>query len=210
MKLLILGATGATGQLLVQQALAAGHEVTALVRNPAQVTTSHPNFKAVKGQATVAADVEPLMRGQDAVLSALGPRTKNDPVCADAASAVVSAMQNAGVKRLVWLSAGGVGDSKAHITAASFVFGRIILPLFLAKPYANHLRAEEVVRASGLDWTLVRPAQLVDQATGNPVVAVLPDQKVGGLKIARADVAAFMLGEVGAREYVGLAPTLHA
>jgi len=111
----------------------------------------------------------------------------------------------------VWLSAGGVGDSKAQIIDASFVFGRIIMPLLLRAPYANHARAEEILRASGLDWTVLRPLQLVDTPTGKTASATpIGDAKVGGLKIARQDVAAYMLREVVARAHVGQMPLLHA
>jgi uncharacterized protein YbjT (DUF2867 family) len=207
MKLLILGATGATGKHLLELALAAGHEVTVLVRDPASVA-ARPGLRVVGGRATVAAEVEAVVRGQDAVISTLGPRQNGDAVCAEASAALVSAMKKEGVKRVVWLSAGGVGDSKPQITEASFVFGRIIMPLFLRRPYANHLIAEETFRGSGLDWTVPRPVQLVDEPTGKPVTAVPPSGKVGGLKIARHDVAAFILREVEERAHVGQMPVL--
>ena len=211
MKVLILGATGATGRQLVEQALAGGHEVTALVRDPAKADLAHAKLRLVKGRATESGDVAGVVAGQDAVLSALGPRTKSDPVCAEAAQAVVDAMKRPGVKRLVWLSAGGVGDSAPQLTRASFVFGRIIMPLFLRKPYAHDARAEAIVRASGLDWTVVRPLQLVDEPTGGKITAVpIGEGKVSGLKIARRDVAAFMLEEMTARAHAGAMPILHA
>jgi putative NADH-flavin reductase len=210
MKLLVLGATGATGKHLVEAALAGGHDVTMLVRDPASVTLKHPKLTVVKGRATVAAEVEPVVAGQDAVLSTLGPRSKADPVCAEAADAVVSAMKEHGVERVVWLSAGGVGDSAPQLVAASFVFGRIIMPLFLRKPYANHLRAEEALRASGLEWTVFRPLQLVDEPTGNPVTSALTHEKILGLKIARSDVAKYMLTEVTARAHVRQMPVISA
>jgi putative NADH-flavin reductase len=211
MKLLILGSTGATGNHLLELALAGGHEVTALVRDPKKLATK-PSLTVLGGRATVASDVEPAARGQDAVVSALGPRETADPVCAEAAEAVVTAMKKAGVDRVVWLSAGGVGDSKPQIVAASFVFGRIIMPLFLKKPYANHLKAEETLRASGLSWTVVRPLQLVDAPTGNATAAVPVDgtTKVSGLKISRRDVAAFMLRAAVEGLHVREMPLLHA
>jgi hypothetical protein len=140
----------------------------------------------------------------------LGPRANKDPVCAEAAEAIVAAMKKHGVKRLVWLSAGGVGDSAEQLIKASFVFGRIIMPLFLRAPYANHARGEETLRASGLEWTVVRPTQLVDVPTGKPVSAFLPGAKVEGLKISRQDLAKYMLEEVTARAYVQQMPVLSA
>jgi len=208
--LLVLGATGATGKQLVAHALAAGHRVRAVVRDPAKIAAAGPNLEVRKGDVTSAADLADALRGVDAVVSTLGPRVKTDAIAPLTAAALVQAMKAAGVKRLVWLSAGGVGDSAGPLTKASWVFGRIIMPLFLKAPYANHLRAEESIRASGLDFTIVRPVQLVDSQTGNPV-GVAPDgQPPKGLKISRSDVAKFMLDEVGARAHVGKLPVLYA
>lgn len=209
MKILVLGATGGTGKHLVTQALAAGHTVTAIVRDPSKLP-AQPNLAVVKGSVTSTADLESAIRGQDAVLGTLGPRAKADPICAESAVAVVAAMKNAGVKRLIWLSASGVGDSAGPITRASWVFGRIIMPLFLAKPYANHLRAEETLRASGLEWTVLRPVQLVDKQTGSPALATPIGSKPEGLKISRADVATFMLAELKTGTQVGKMPIVHA
>jgi putative NADH-flavin reductase len=208
MKLLILGATGATGQHLVEQALAEGHEVTAIVRDPSKVTTKHERLRLVKGRATEQAELEPAVAGQDAVLSAIGPRSSKDPVCAEAAVATVRAMKKQGVERVIWLSASGVGDSRDTAVDASFVFGRIIMPLFLKHPYANHARAEEALRASGLKWTVLRPLQLVDKPTGKPATATLPGVRPGALKIARKDVASFMLKELATGAHVGQMPLL--
>jgi uncharacterized protein YbjT (DUF2867 family) len=210
MKLLILGATGATGRLLVDRALAAGHAVTALVRDPDKAGLPSDKIVLVKGRATEADDVAGAAAGCDAVLSALGPRTAKDPVCAEAARAVVDAMKRQGLKRVVWLSAGGVGDSAPQIRRASFVFGRIIMPLFLRRPYANHARAEETLRASDLDWTVLRPVQLVDVSTGaQPAALPIGEVVPARLKIARTDVAAFMLDELVARAHVGAMPILY-
>jgi nucleoside-diphosphate-sugar epimerase len=133
-------------------------------------------------------------------------------VCVGAAQAVIAAMKKQGVKRLIWISAGGVGDSAPQIIRASFVFGRIIMPLFLRKPYANHARAEELIRPSGLDFTVVRPVQLVDGPTngnGKAVAVPIGAETLGSLKVARSAVAAFMVEELAARKFVGQMPLLH-
>ncbi len=208
MRILVLGATGATGQLVVQKALDAGHQVTVLVRDASKVT--QPQVTVVTGRASSSADLAKVIDGQDAVISTLGPRVQKDPIAAEAAEAVVQAMNEAHVTRLVWLSAAGVGDSAGPVTRASFIFGRIVMPLFLKHGYANHLRAEQTLRASALDWTIVRPVQLVDKLTGNAVTANLGETKLLGLKIARADVAGFLVQEVMEKKYVKQLPMLHA
>ncbi len=210
MKVLILGGTGATGRQLCEQAAAAGHAVAALVRDSAAAKLSFPGVAIRQGQPTSEADVTAVMAGNDAVLSALGPRQGRDPVCVDAAQAVIAAMKKQGVKRLIWLSAGGVGDSAPQIIRASFVFGRIIMPLFLRGPYANHARAEQLIRSSGLDFTVIRPVQLVDGPTDGKAVAVpIGAETLGSLKVARSAVAAFMVEELAARKFVGQMPLLH-
>lgn len=208
MKLLILGGTGATGRLLVDAALAAGHEVTALARDPAQLDVKHERLQVRQGRATVAAELAPVVAGHDAVASTLGPRTKKDAVCPATADALVPAMQQHGVKRLVWMSASGVGDSLPTVTKLSWFFGKLIIPLFLRQPYANHAKAEDRLRASGLDVTIVRPLQLVAKSRGKPVRATLPDEPLGGSKITRAEVAAWMLGELERAAFVGKLPLL--
>jgi len=210
MKVLILGGTGATGRHLCEKAAAAGHAVTALVRDSAAAKLPLPGVAIRQGHPTSEADVTAVMAGNDAVLSALGPRQGRDPVCVGAAQAVIAAMKKQGVKRLIWISAGGVGDSAPQIIRASFVFGRIIMPLFLRGPYANHARAEELIRSSALDFTVVRPVQLVDGPTNRKAVAVpIGAQTLGSLKVARSAVAAFMVEELAARKLVGQMPLLH-
>jgi uncharacterized protein YbjT (DUF2867 family) len=210
MKVLILGGTGATGRYLCEKAAAAGHAVTAMVRDSAAAKLPFQGVAIRQGQATSEADVTAAVAGNDAVLSALGPRQSSDPVCVGAALAVIAAMKKQGVKRLIWLSAGGVGDSAPQIIRASFIFGRIIMPLFLRKPYANHARAEELICASGLDFTIIRPVQLVDGPTNGKAVAVpIGAETLGSLKVARSAVAAFMVEELAARKFVGQMPLLH-
>ena len=209
MKILILGATGGTGKHLVQQALAQGHLVTALVRDPSKVTP-HANLQVVRGDVTAPGDLEPVVRGRDAVLCALGPGVKSDPISALAARALVGVMMKEDVKRVIWISAGGVGDSAGPMIAASFVFGRIIMPLFLRKPYANHFLAEETFRSSALDWTVVRPVQLIDTATGNAAAAAAPGSPPKGLKIARQDLATYILAELKAGAQICKMPIVYA
>jgi len=208
LKILVLGATGATGQHVVQKALDGGHQVTVLIRDASKVT--NPQVTVVTGRASSVADLAKVFGGQDAVVRALGPRAQKDPICAEAAEAVVQAMKEAHVSRLVWISAAGVGDSAGPVTRASFIFGRIIMPLFLKHTYANHLRAEQTLRASALEWTIVRPVELVDKPTGNAVTANLGETRLLGLKIARADVASFLVREVAENKYVRQLPLLHA
>ena len=209
MKLAILGATGATGKLLVDQALAAGHTVTAVARNPADLTTKHAALMVVKAEATQQADMERVLAGHDAVLSALGSRTlKKNTVRSDAARAVVGAMQKLGLKRLVWLSAAGVGDSADQARRSNFVFGRIIMPLVLSKVYADAAIADRHVIDSGLDAVVVRPVGLNDKGHAPRIDVVPLAEKIPRSYISRADVAKFMLEQASSDAYLRQQPVI--
>ena len=116
MRIAVFGATGATGRHVVDQALEAGHEVTALVRNPASLSVEHPRLEVVVGDVGQARSVEEVVRRQDAVVSALGTNQRRGPVSVttDGVRVIFGAMEKHGVRRLVVVSARGVGDAGAQ------------------------------------------------------------------------------------------------
>lgn len=192
MKLFVLGATGATGRRFVEQALAAGHEVTAYVRNPSKITD--------KRVATVAGTFDDLggltraMVDHDAVVSMLGNGSgKTDKTLInDSTRALIAAAQESGVKRLVVMSAFGVGDS---LPKASWL-GKLVYKCVLGEVFADKARGEAQLRDSGLDWTIVYPVTLNDKEATGKVMATSLEQtpKVTGMpKVTRADSAAFLL-----------------
>jgi putative NADH-flavin reductase len=194
MKLAIFGATGKTGGHAMQSALAAGHEVRVLARDPAKLTTKHDKLTVVKGDATNVEDCKTLVAGCDAVLAALGPpHLKKTTLRQDAARAIVEAMSSTGVRRLVWLSALGVGDSMAQMRATSFLAARVFVPLVVKTTYIDALAAEDILRASGLDFVLCRPPGLTDKPATGTIIEVPADQKLPRLRCTRADVASWMV-----------------
>ena len=194
MKLAILGATGKTGGHAMQIALAAGHTVRALARDPAKLTEKHDALTVVKGDATNAEDVKTLVAGCDAVIACLGPpHLKKTTLRTDATRAIVAAMQATGVKRVVWLSALGVGDSMPQMRKTSFLAARVFVPLVVKRTYVDALAAEDVLRASGLDYVLCRPPQLTDKPPTGTIIEVPDDQKLPRLRCTRADVASWMV-----------------
>jgi uncharacterized protein YbjT (DUF2867 family) len=194
MKLAILGATGKTGGHAMQIALAAGHDVRALARDPAKLTVEHAALTVVKGDATNIEDVKTLVAGCDAVIACLGPpHLKATTLRTDAARATVAAMKATGVKRIVWLSALGVGDSMPQMRKTSFLAARVFVPLVVGRTYIDALAAEDVLRASGLDFVLCRPPGLTDKAATGTMVEVPADQKLPRLRCTRADVASWMV-----------------
>jgi len=194
MKLFVLGGTGATGKLFVSQALAAGHHVTSYVRDPAKVALRNPNLAVVSGQVDNADTLASALVGQDAVVSMLGNgygRT-DKTLIEDSTRALIRAAETSGIKRLVIMSAFGVGES---LTKGSPV-GRFFYKRILDGTFADKARGEAQLKSSSLDWTLAYPVTLTDKPASNNVSASpLEDTpKLKGMsKISRADVAAFLL-----------------
>ena len=206
MKVLVLGATGGTGRLIVQDALAKGHSVVALVRSKARAT-GLAGADIIEGDAQ---DEGALMRasdGCDAVVSALGTsmgRRKVD-LLAVATRAMITAMKHNGVRRLVCVSALGVGDSRGH---GGFVFDRLFQPLLLSEAYKDKERQEAAIRASSLDWVIVRPGRLIDDPARGSVRAMDDLASVNGGKIARADVARFVVEQLTTDTWLKRTPVL--
>src|SRR3954464_12523989 len=161
-KILVLGATGGTGRLIVSQALARGHQVTALVRSPAKASDLK-GARLVVGDVSDEKVVREALKGQDAVVSALGTPAspfREVTLLSTATRALVNAMKAEHVARLVCITGMGAGDSAGH---GGFLFDNVIFPLLLKKVYADKNRQEAIVRDSGLDWILVRPSVLNDK-----------------------------------------------
>ncbi len=212
MKILLLGANGAVGQLVLDDLLKANHEVKALVRNASAMQRKHPRLTVVQGEPTNAADLEGVLAGQEVVLSTLGARkNKKTTLRADVARNVAAGMKKHGVRKLVWLDAAGVGSSKEFVQRSSFFFGRIIIPLLLDNMYEDAAVADALIEKSGRDWVIVRPMSFTNNAkTGN--ISVVTDMSLTvrlRLRITRADVAAFLVEQVVKDDYVGLMPVIY-
>ncbi len=205
MRLALLGGTGRIGGLLLARALESDHKVTALARNPDALTAA-AGLTVVGGDATDAQAVIATVQDADAVLSALGPHGAKTPALLErAARSTVLAMSKTGVRRLICVSAAGafVEDDPNMNALVKFV-----LPKVFATPFADVRAMELVIRASDLDWTLVRPTRLVNGgATGRYRTA--PDYPPpGGRKISRADVAHFIGAALEQDSWLEAAPAL--
>jgi putative NADH-flavin reductase len=184
----VLGGTGPAGRQIVTQAIEAGHWVTALARRPERLEFQHPRLTTAGGD--VAADDQVLARilpGHDVVVSALGRggSLRAEGLIARSASRIVTSMERAGISRLVFLSAYGVGGSAPH---APRIF-RLMFRLMLADIYADKAAGEAIVRASGLHWTILAPVVLTNgPPSGHCRMA--EDLPIRGLaRVSRADVA---------------------
>jgi putative NADH-flavin reductase len=207
MKILVIGATGRTGQELVTQALGQGHVVTAFARNPADVTRQDPHLKVVPGNVLDDASVESAVCGQDAVLSALGARTHGrTTVLSEGTKNVIRAMEQRGVRRFVCESSLGVGDSAGQLGR---LFDWLVLPLWLRHVYRDKEVQERAIKESALDWIIVRPALLTTGPhTGVYRVGLTYDRSSIVPRISRADVADFMLKQLTDDTYLRKAPGL--
>jgi len=206
-KILVLGATGGTGRLIVDQALERGQEVTALVRSPEKASR-------LKGAKLIVGDVRDekvlreALKGQDAVVSALGTPAspfREVTLLSTATRALVRAMKAEHVSRLVCITGIGAGDSAGH---GGFLFNNVIFPLLLKKVYADKNRQETIVRDSGLDWILVRPSVLNDKPGRGPVRALTDLSDFHGGGITRANVAAFVLDQLHAEAWLHRSPLI--
>ncbi|RUX98046.1 MULTISPECIES: SDR family oxidoreductase [unclassified Mesorhizobium] len=194
-KILVLGATGPTGRLIVSQALARGYEVTALVRSP-EKAAEMKGVRLVVGDARDQKTLSEAVTGQDAVISALGtPASPFNKVTllSTATRALVKAMKTEHISRLITITGMGAGDSAGH---GGFLFDNVIFPLLLRNVYADKNRQEAVIRESDLDWTIIRPSVLNKKA-GRANVRTLTDlSDFHGGTISREDVAKFVLDQV--------------
>jgi len=213
MRLTILAATGGIGRHLLDQAVAAGHDVTAVVRNPAKLDRPVRVVAADLATADPAA-LEPAVRGADAVLSGLGPRSGAEVGVAERGTlAVVRAMQATGARRIVVVSAAPIGTVASpgrpapprHDPGDGPLMRTLLTPMVrvvLRSHYADLARMEDVLRDSGLDWTVVRPPRLTDRPlTGTYRIAYGRNIR-GGWRIPRADVAHYMLAALDRPETV--------
>lgn len=210
MKLLVIGATGATGKEIVNQALVQGHAVRALVRDAAKASFAPPVERAV-GNVLDRDSLKRALAGRDAVVCSLGSAAtgpfKAMTMLSEGTANLVTAMPESGVRRLVCITGVGAGNSQGH---GPWWYNWLVQPLVLRGVYHDKSRQEAVVRDSGLNWTLVRPAMLTNGAArGEGAVRALTD--LAGVRagtISRADVAAFCLRELANGRYRGQAPVI--
>ncbi|MBK1719326.1 NAD(P)-dependent oxidoreductase [Thiocystis violacea] len=190
MHIALFGATGGTGRQILAQALEQGHSLRALARDPTKLDP-RDGLTTLGGDVLDPAAVAECVQGTDAVIGVLGSHGQQEPIEARGTERILVAMQKAGVRRLVVVSSLGVGDSRAQIPWAF----RLMMDLMLKRILAAKAEQERLVRASGLEWVIVRPGGLTDgPRTGAYRFGLDPTLKSG--RIARADVAEFVLRQL--------------
>jgi putative NADH-flavin reductase len=214
MKLTIFGATGGIGRQLVEQAIAAGHTVTAVVRNP---TNLPGGIRIVTAELSAAnrATLETAVRGADAVLSGLGPRALTKAgIAAEGTGAIVQAMKATDARRIVVVSAAPIGTvaspHRPHPPkddpGDGFFMRNLGAPFartVMRSRYADLALMEDILSYSGLDWTIVRPPRLTNGPLTHRYRTAFGHNLRGGVVISRADVAHVMLRALEQLETIG-------
>lgn len=204
MRLVVFGATGGTGAHVVTQAVAEGHEVTAVVRDPRRLAPVD-GLRVVTATVDGTVALDDAVRGHDAVISALGTdATGPVSVCTDGMTAIVGAMRRTGVRRLVVVSAHGARETHDRSLYSLALWSA------LREKMVDKERMEAVIEASGLDWTVVRPPALSDGArTGHYRTGTRLPIRIWS-RIPRADLAEFLLAEAAAPRFTGAFPRIAA
>ena len=194
MKLTIFGATGATGTCLVGQALAAGHDVTAVVRDPARLAVpARRQLRTVTADVMDPASISPAVAGADAVISAVGPRgTGPTTVIQDSVRSIIQAMRETGTGRLLEVSGSVVAD-KGESPYLRYLLKPVARRTFLRHVCADMRRGEDEIRESNLDWTIFRPPSLTGKAARGTYRTAIDRNLPHEFTISRADLASCML-----------------
>jgi uncharacterized protein YbjT (DUF2867 family) len=207
MRVLLLGATGGTGREIVREAGAQGHSVVALVRSRTKAT-GLAGAELVEGDARDEQALSRALEGCSGVISSLG--TPMSPfrevtLLSVATRALVTAMESRNVRRLVCITGLGAGDSRGH---GGFLFDSLFFPLLLRKVYEDKNRQEDIVRASKLDWVLVRPVVLNDKPARGTVRAQTDLSGIHGGAVSRGDVAKFVVQQLTDDTWLRRAPLI--
>ncbi|MGW2324719.1 NAD(P)-dependent oxidoreductase [Streptomyces sp. NPDC001700] len=205
MKLVVFGAYGPTGRLVTQRALAEGHTVTAVTRRPEAFPIEDPRLRVAGADALNAAAVDEVVAGHDRVVSTLGVPYTKEPVTiySQGARNILAAMNRHGLRRLVCVTSIGVHPQLAP--DEKFFFRKVVGPLLLSmgRPlYEDARRMEGIVRATDLDWTIVRPSGLFDATTVTDYRIAVAPERLPGMFTSRADLADVLLREATGDQHV--------
>ena len=209
--ILVIGASRGIGLESVRRALAAGHRVRAFARGAAAIPVDAPALEKIAGDALDGADVAKALGGADAVIQSLGVSNGLQAVLSGttlfsrATRILIGAMRAAGVRRLVAVTGLGAGDSRGH---GGFLYDALIFPLALKRIYDDKDVQEQMIKASGLEWTIVRPGLLTSGPATGQVRALTDRGEWRAGSISRADVADFLVREAFECRFVGNTPLL--
>lgn len=208
-QLAIFGASRGVGLEALRIALRRGHSVVAVARNSAELKREFPEAQVIQGSVTDPEVVARALKGATAVICALGaPALSHSKVRSEGTRTIIAGMRKVGVKRIVAVSVLGARESRQKLP---FFFRYILFPLYLRRAVADHNVQEELLAASGLDWTAVRPPNLEDgPATGDYLAGAIDDWSQLALVVRRADLAEYMLACALSDSEIGRTPLISA
>jgi putative NADH-flavin reductase len=205
MKIAIFGASGATGLLLTERCLAAGHEISALVRTP-KTFPFRDKVRVVEGNAFDGTAIRETISGSDVVLSALGARSLGkEDVLERAVPLIVAAMQQAGVRRIIVLGSAGAKEDalRKQFAPRRWFVQTVVYNTFLKWPVASQRAQFAALSASGLDWTMAMPPMLLNGPARGVYRIDGEALPRNGMRISRSDVADFMMQQIGDPQWIG-------
>ena len=209
MNILVIGATGGTGQAIVREALAKGHQVTALVRSREKAAALLPGAELEEGDACDRTALSRALKGCDAVISALGTHTigpfRHVTLMSESTEVLIDVMDEQGVSRFVCITGLGAGDSAGH---GGFVYDHLIKPIVLGGIYKDKDWQEAIIKASALEWVIVRPTVLTDKPPTGRIRALTDLSGFHGGQIARPDVATFVVAQTESDEWLRQTPLI--
>lgn len=208
MKVTVFGATGHVGNLFVEEALKAGHEIVAYVRNPKKMRIQNSNVSLVVGDLDNTEKIDEAIRGSDAVVSVIGPLGRQDTlIFAPAYEHIIDSMKKHGVKRLIALGTPSVPDAHDRF---NFIFWALTFGVgfLIHKGYTDMKTLGQDIRESGLDWTIVRVPLLTNRPKQGNVKVGYFGSGVTWFRLTRADFADFLVKQLADRKYIGKAPAI--
>ena len=207
MKIVVFGATGSIGQEVVKQALEQGLNVTAITRSASKIQVQHPLLLVKEGDVLDCDFVDSAIQGHEAVICAIGAGKAVFPkqqIRASVTKHILKAMEKYNIQRFICQTTLGVGDSEASL---NFYWRHIMFGMLLREVFADHVLQEEYIKQSQVAWTIVRPSAFTDESKGGQYLHGFDSGRKGlELKIARTDVADFMLSQLHTNEYLYKTP----
>lgn len=208
MRVSVFGATGASGQLVVRRLLGDGHQVVAFARTPSKLDTEHPALDVIAGELDDAEAIDGAIAGADAVISLLGPgpRSKGTGIT-DGTRRIVKAMDERGVRRLVATATPSASDP-ADGRSLPFQLAVASVRRLLPHSYREIVGTADVIRSSGLDWTLVRLPMLTEKPGRGPVAGHIGDDGIKLLSLSRPVLADFLVDQLADETWLRKAPVI--
>lgn len=207
MKVTIFGGTGATGLLVIEKALSAGHRVTAFARTPSKISIQHSNLTVIAGELIDKEKIETAVKGADAVISVLGPTGKSKGlVISNGIKNIIGAMQKHGVKRLIATATPSYKDTNDKFQFG-FAFGVFMVKTLLKDTYRDIVKTGEQIAKSELDWTIVRLPMLSNNPPKEKLnIGYTGNGQIKLFSLTRTNLADFLIKQLDDETYLWKAP----